>query len=251
MARQDREPRRPSTALLLAQRIVRDSARQGLHVGDVLPTEHDMTEHYRTGRSSVREALRLLELEGVVAFRHGPRSGPILVEPNAGHLADTLAMLMQLSNSPFRSVVEVRSAVEPMIARLAAARLDDGALAALRANVGLMRGPSFADGSFWENDKRFHRLVATASGNPLLALVVDSLLGIMDGAAVGTGYPENRRQEILDAHIAILDALEGRDPAAASERMLEHIRGYERYAESSFPELLIETVTWEPRPLET
>lgn len=242
-------PRRTKSAVLLAERIIRDSGRRGLGVGDVLPTEQDMGVQYSMGRSTVREALRLLELEGVIEFRPGPRSGPVLVEPNAGHLADTVALLMQLSGSPFRTVVEARSAVEPMIARLAATQVDEKTLAELQATVDAMRRAAAADASYWENDKLFHRVVASSSGNPLLALVVDSLLGIMDGAAVGTGYPEARRAEILDAHEAILDALRSHDPAAASGRMLAHIEEYERYAERVFPELLARTVTWEPRPL--
>lgn len=242
-------PRRPKAADLLAERIIRDASRRGLGVGDVLPTEQDMIGQYSLGRSTIREALRLLELEGVIAFRAGPRSGPVLVEPNASHLADTLALLTQLSGSPFRTVVEVRSAVEPMIAHLAATRVDDQTLAELRATVGAMRQTTGSDASYWENDKRFHRVVASSSGNPLLALVVDSLLGIMDGAAAGTGYPEARRAEILEAHEAILEALEAHDPAVASRRMRAHIEQYERYAERMFPDLLARTVTWEPRPL--
>lgn len=242
-------PRRPSTATLLAQRIMRDSARQGLGVGDVLPTEHEMTEHYRTGRSTVREALRLLELEGVIAFRLGPQGGPVLTEPNAGHLADTVALLMQLTDSPFRTVIEVRSAVEPMIARLTAKTVRDDTLRELRATVDTMQQLPAGDPSYWAADKCFHRIVAASSGNPLLALVVDSLLGIMDGDAVGTGYPEDRRDEILRAHEQILEALAEHDPDAAAARMLAHIKDYERYAESAFPGLLGRTVTWEPRPL--
>src|SRR5215207_2530683 len=117
--------------MLVAQRIVRDVVRGGLRPGDLLEPERHMLEKYQTGRGTLREALRLLEFQGVIALKPGPRGGPVLLDPSASHLAGTLVLLLQLKQAPFRSIVEVRTALEPMISRLAAERMSDTSLGEL------------------------------------------------------------------------------------------------------------------------
>ena len=80
-----------------------------------------MLETYETGRGTLREALRLLEFQGVIALKPGPGGGPILLTPAPSHLASTLQLLMQLNQATYRSIVEVRTAMEPMTSQLAAA----------------------------------------------------------------------------------------------------------------------------------
>src|SRR6476619_2287481 len=123
--------RPPKAALLVAQRIVQDALREGRKPGDLLAPERTMLEKYQTGRGTLREALRLLEFQGVIALKPGPRGGPVLQDPDASHLASTLVLLMQLKDAPFRSIVEVRTAMEPMISRLAAERMSEESLAEL------------------------------------------------------------------------------------------------------------------------
>src|ERR1700677_3831179 len=102
-----------------------DVARRGLKPGDFLPAERSMVETYGVGRGTLREALRLLEFQGVISLKPGPGGGPILQDPSGTHLASTVVLLLQMKQAPFRAVVEVRSAVEPMISRLAAERMSD------------------------------------------------------------------------------------------------------------------------------
>src|SRR6476620_2833092 len=107
--------RPPKAAMLVAQRIVRDAIRDNLKPGDLLVPERTMLETYDTGRGTLREALRLLEFQGVISLKPGPGGGPVLMSPPASHLASTLMLLMQLNKAPYQSIVEVRNAVEPMI----------------------------------------------------------------------------------------------------------------------------------------
>jgi hypothetical protein len=95
--------------------------------------------------------------------------------------------------------------------------------------------------SFLEANKRFHDVIAWSSGNVLFGYIVDSLLGIMDGAVMGIHYPPHRRQAILVAHEEIYAALAARDPALSQARMQEHIDAYVKYAERKYPQLLQET----------
>ena len=87
--------RPPKAAMLDAQRIVRDALRDNLRPGDLLLPERTMLEKYQTGRGTLREALRLLEFQGVISLKPGPRGGPVLKSPDASHLGSTVVLLIQ------------------------------------------------------------------------------------------------------------------------------------------------------------
>ncbi|MGZ4482552.1 MAG: FadR/GntR family transcriptional regulator [Gaiellales bacterium] len=239
--------RPPKAAMLVAQRIVRDAQRENLKPGDLLLPERTMLEKYQTGRGTLREALRLLEFQGVISLRPGPRGGPVLQSPDATHLASTVVLLMQMKQAPFRTIVEVRSALEPMISSLAAVRMSQESLEELHDTIEQMRREMDDQQSFLDANKRFHDVIAWSSGNSLFGYIVDSLLDIMDGTSLGVDYPSHRRAAILKAHEEIFEALKSRDPRASEARMREHIEAYERYAERKFPHVLDETIPWDHR----
>jgi GntR family transcriptional repressor for pyruvate dehydrogenase complex len=232
-------------AMLVAQRIMRDVVNERLRPGDLLLPERTMLEKYQTGRGTLREALRLLESQGVIALKPGPRGGPVLRDPDSTHLASTLVLLMQLRKTPLRAIVEVRTAMEPMVCRIAAEQIGDDSLDKLGATVDRMRDHLDEQDVFVEAKRRFHEIVAWSSGNPLFGYVVDSLLTIMDSTVIGVDHPRPRRVAILKAHDEIYQALRNRDAASAEERMREHIHTSVRHAERKFPELLDEVVRWD------
>jgi GntR family transcriptional repressor for pyruvate dehydrogenase complex len=237
--------RPPKAAMLVAQRIMRDVVAGALKPGDKLLPERTMLERYQTGRATIREALRLLEFQGVIALKPGPGGGPVLQNPDASHLGSTLVLLLQLKQAPFRSIVEVRSALEPMTSRLAAERMSDEALGELGETIDQMRGHLGNQDVFLEANKRFHDIIAWSSGNALFGYIIDSVLGIMDGTIIGIDYPAPRRAAIIKAHDEIYQALRARDPDASELRMREHIEAYERYAKRKFPEVLDEVIRWD------
>ena len=135
---------------------------RGLKPGDLLEPERTMLEKYQTGRGTLREALRLLEFQGVILLKPGPRGGPVLQNPDAAHLGSTLVLLMQLQAAPFRNIAEVRTALEPMISSLAATRMTDESLTDLardrRPDAGRARRPVLVPGR-QQAVPRHHRLV--------------------------------------------------------------------------------------------
>src|ERR1700677_49000 len=118
--------------------------------GDLLPPERVMVEQYGTGRGTLREALRLLEFQGVIALKPGPGGGPILLEPDSTHLSSTIILLMELKTSPFRTIVEARTALEPMISSLAAANMDEDSLLELKRTTDQMAANLDNEHSFLE-----------------------------------------------------------------------------------------------------
>jgi GntR family transcriptional regulator, transcriptional repressor for pyruvate dehydrogenase complex len=233
------------TAMIIAQRIVADVARDRLSPGASLPPERMMLETYEVGRGTLREALRFLEFQGVITLKPGPRGGPVLSHPDASHLSSTLMLLMQLSEAPFRVLVEVRSALDPLVGRLAAARMSNADLAELGKTVTQMSNDIDDQRSFLEANKRFHDIIAWSSGNTLFGYIADSMIAILDGTVLGIDYPGHRRAATLNAHREIFDALQSKDEDASEGRMREHIDADVRFARLRYPELLEQVVAWD------
>ena len=233
------------TAMIIARRIVDDIRRNGHSVGDKLPPERVMLEQYQVGRGTLRESLRFLELQGVISLKPGPGGGPTVERPDASNLATTLVLMLQFDNAPFRDIVEARRGLEPLMARLAAERMTPEQLAKLEESVERMRDHLDDEEVFLEANQRFHDVIAWSSGNALFGFLIDALLGIIDGTALGVDYPPHRRAAVLKAHTRIFEALKQRDPEASMEAMQAHIDEYMRYVTRKFPDVLARPVTWD------
>lgn len=232
------------TAMLLAQRIVADINARGNTVGDRLPPERAMLEEYEVGRGTLRESLRFLELQGVISLKPGPGGGPVVVKPDASSLATSLTLLLQFANAPFRTIAEARGGLEPMMAQLAAQRMGEDQLVDLRLSVDTMHEHLDNQAVFLEENKRFHDVIARGSGNAMFGYVIDALLGILDGSAIGIDYPERRRKAVHEAHLRIFEAIASRDAASSADAMADHISQYLLYAEKKFPDVLAAPITW-------
>jgi GntR family transcriptional regulator, transcriptional repressor for pyruvate dehydrogenase complex len=240
-------PNRPrKTALLIAQRIVRDIDQNNLAPGDRLPPERVMTETYEAGRGTLRESLRFLELEGVLSFKSGPGGGPVIEMPDASNLATTLTLLMQFGHARYRVVSEARQAFEPLMAQLAADRIEAKELAELEQTLIDMETNIGDLDAYLFNNRRFHEIIAWASGNSLFGFLVDVMVGTMDisGAAQGIEYPVRRRNAVLAAHRRIYETIRGGDSAQAGDAMRRHVAEYVTYAERKFPAALDKLIKW-------
>lgn len=232
------------TAMLVAQRIVADINERGNLIGDRLPPERVMLEKYDVGRGTLRESLRFLELQGIITLKPGPGGGPVVVQPDSASLATSLTLLLQFSNAPFRTIAEARLGLEPMMSQLAAERMSEESLLSLKDSVDNMHANLGNQSVFLEENKRFHDVIAHGSGNAMFGYLVDALLGILDGSAIGIDYPEMRRAAVHKAHLSIYETIEARDPVAAAAAMHDHIEQYVRYAEKKFPEVLDAPIVW-------
>lgn len=208
-------PRRGKTATALARRIASEIQRRGLGAGDKLPSEEKMVARYDVARGSLREALRYLELQGVLRIKSGPGGGPIIRIPDGRHFASTLALMLQCVGARFRAIIETRWVVEPGIAALAAERASADDLTALRECLAAMQRVCADGGGFAAENRRFHDLIAFASGNAVFRFLLPALHWIADEAAVD--YTAAERQRILAAMAALLGAIEGRDAGRAFE----------------------------------
>lgn len=232
------------TAVLVAQRIVADINHRGNREGDRLPREIVMAEKYEVGRVTLREALRFLELQGMIVLKPGPGGGPVVRRPDGSNLTTALSMLLQFEGAPFRMMVEARTGLEPMVARLSAERMTDEEAAHLKATIDVMESSLDRPDQFVRANKEFHDLIARGSGNSMFAVLIDALLGILDSSAVGGGYGRQRAEGVIEAHRAIYEAIVARDPAAAWEAMFRHVQEYLDYAEQRYPDVMAAPIVW-------
>lgn len=240
---QDYRPKK--TALLVAQRIVGQIVDNGLAAGTGLPSERDMLEEYRVARGSLREALRFLEMEGVLTIRPGPGGGPTVSEPDHRALASTIALLLQFAGARFRTVVEAREVLEPAMAAMAAERASAEQIAEMRRSLDAMAADVKDENLFLEENERFHVLIAESSGNQLFAFLIASLGWITDGAVLGVKYSTRRRSAVNEAHEEILEAIVARDPARARLAMERHIQEFAEYLERRHPKVMNRLLRWE------
>jgi DNA-binding FadR family transcriptional regulator len=234
--------RAPKAAVRLAQRIVREIRRRGLGPGDKLISEEKMVARYGFARGTLREALRFLELQGVLRIKSGPGGGPVVSRPDARHLASGLSLLLEFAGAPLRALFEARCALEPGMASWAARRAGRDDLDALRDCLDRQRRHLDDAPAFHDETRRFHDLVALASGNPVFAYLTPALRWIAEGAAPADDVPERRRA--LRGHEAVVRAIEGGDGEQAARTMEQLVSAGLDLLERTRPDSLDRPVSW-------
>lgn len=234
-------------AMTIAERLVHDIASQQLEPGSKLPPERDMLAEFGVGRGTLREALRYLELQGVIALKPGPGGGPIVAAPSDRQLASTLALLLEMHQSSYAEILSAQVTLEPVLAAQAAKRVTAAQVKALQAEVDEMRSSLDRPELFTEQHHRFHRLVVEAAGNHVFVLIMSSLHLITVGNIPWSGMPDRDRTAVVEQHQKIVDALSARDADAAYAAMLDHDKKYERQVTRNQAAALSGSVRWGSR----
>jgi GntR family transcriptional repressor for pyruvate dehydrogenase complex len=234
-------------AMILAERIVHRIVADNLTAGAKLPPEHEMLAEFGVGRGTLREALRFLELQGVIVLRPGPGGGPIVTAPSERQLASTLALLLEMDRTPYADILSARITMEPVLAAQAAEQATDAQLDVLQNECDQMRATLDRADLFTEQHHRFHRLIVEAAGNHLLLLVMSSLHWITEGSVPWSAFPIRERKAISARHDGILETLKAHEPDAAYQAMLDHDRQYEKYVTKSQADAMKQTVRWGSR----
>jgi len=204
-----------------------------------------MLAEFGVARGTLREALRFLEIHGVITIKTGPGGGPMVARPGSRHLGGIIAMMMQLEHASFESVLEARATIEPTLARSAAEQISDGAANDLYESIQRMRD-NIEDGDFFlAENERFHAAVSTASGNDLLAMVIGSLSWICDASPLGVEYPPESREAVIEMHTKIADAIAAHNPDAAEREMALHIESFEIYLAKRYPQVIGDPIRWD------
>ena len=230
--------------MLLAQRLVAEIADHNLAPGTPLPPEREMLERYGVARGSLREALRYLEIQGVLTIRTGPSGGPIVARPGSQHLASVLAMMLQLEHTHFSDILEARQVLEPPLAKLAAERMSDEQIELLHESVVRMRDQIEDGEAFLDENQNFHSVIAESTGNHVFGLFTSSLNWISDASVLGVSYPLEARRSVCKEHGRIQQAIADRDGDRAAAAMNVHVGDFAAYVRKNFPHALEAELSW-------
>jgi DNA-binding FadR family transcriptional regulator len=197
-----------------------------LPLGAALPTEQELAERFGVHRSTVREAIRQVEQEGLLQRREGRRLFVCL--PGVSDLTPRATRLLMLQQTTFRELWELAVTLEPLAARLAAQRVQRQDLQALQDNLAAS-SQCGDDAAMALLDVQFHALVGRASHNHALMLAREpaGLLYNPTLLQVFSHLPQARQRNLV-AHQRIVDALERRDADAASEWTAKHMVDFQR-----------------------
>jgi DNA-binding FadR family transcriptional regulator len=229
-------------AQAVARSIVRQIRARQLKPGEQLPPEAQMLQEYGVGRGSLREALRILEVHGLISIKPGPGGGPIVGQAQPEDFGRMATLFFQAGGMTFRELVEARLIMEPVMARLAAERRDPALLARLLTAAGVM--PIDDEDEYLRVSGDFHRLVAEMSGNGIVNLFSQSLYGIFRDRVSGIVFPKPRRKEVVNAHAAIAKAIEQGQPEEAEQLMYDHMVQYVAFVKRTHPTLMDEVIDW-------
>jgi GntR family transcriptional repressor for pyruvate dehydrogenase complex len=199
---------------------------QKMHPGDKLPAERELAELLGVSRSSIRDAIRRLELMGMVEPRQG--AGTVVREISTDALVNPLANVIQHKRQLVGELLDFRRMLEPPLAARAATHASAEDVATmeeiLRRQGVRVRGGELAV----EEDTEFHYRIAMASGNSVVLKVLDVVMDLLRETRARSLQSEGRPQKSLAGHRRILSAIRRHDAAAAQAAMQRHIADVEK-----------------------
>ena len=194
-----------------------------LRPGDKLPTERGMAERFETSRTSVREALRQLEQEGLIHVKKGINGGVFIADLDHRPVAKSLQTLLRLRKVSIHDIAEVRLTFEPQAARLAAERASPEDIRELEEVVRSM-GEAIASKELPRSyDLKFHQIIARAAGNPVLQMLAEAMIEVASKAITELNPSVETLRHVLRCHRQVLEAVRRGDGALAEKAMRAHI----------------------------
>src|SRR5918998_4775251 len=198
-----------------------------LRPGQALPSERKLAEQFKVGRAVIREAIRQLEVSGLVESRHG--GGNYVREVTVEHLVAPIASVLN-GMSPLREeLMDARLFFEPQIARAAAARATPEDLRLLEDAIRRQEERSANGQSGAEEDAEFHDLLARATHNTVVERVMGVLDSLLEDSHAWLFRSVQRSKISLEGNRRILAAVRRHDQEAAQKAMVDHLEDIARH----------------------
>ena len=218
----------------ICERIREQLALGVLKPGDKLPAERDLAQQLGVSRNVLREALRSLEMAGVLRLRKGVKGGAFVQKGDTGRMNDVMRDMLSLGTISVRELSEARMHVLELVVRLACANAREVDFSALEANIERTELAT-REGRLLDRvecSREFYKSLAAATGNKVIAMILDSVTEIhmrfvyAKVASSGVAMPrlaERRRR--------FISALRERNVASASRLMRSHLEAVQRMLE--------------------
>lgn len=207
------------TDLIIAQ--VRDAVLSGqLKPGDRLASEKELVGQFDVSKATLREALRALEVMGLVESRKGASGGVFITEVTLQTTIHSMMNFLHFQSLSIAEITMIRFMLEPNIARLVAAKISEADLITLQSFIG-------SEESDPQNNKAkdigFHRYLARITNNSMLILIVDFIESHLDAIKQSLDLPAEFYARVREAHRRILSCLKEQDPDGVSEAMTRDV----------------------------
>jgi DNA-binding FadR family transcriptional regulator len=212
------------TAEAFARDLVRDILNRGLTTGDKLPSEAVMLEEFGLSRESLREGLRLLEVQGLITIRRGPGGGPIVGHLDPASLGRTSTLYYHLAGGTYAELLEAWVVTEVILAERAARNLDrDAVRDAMEPYLSMPDESEDGLTDFVLAHTHFHGVLASLAENRVLEMMLQTIGQIVTHHVLGHADPRHDRELIEADHLAIAKAVVAGSPQRAGKAMERHI----------------------------
>jgi GntR family transcriptional repressor for pyruvate dehydrogenase complex len=216
-------------AFFIADRMKEAIVSPGLAEGDRLPSEKELAGTHGFARGTVREALRILEHEGVITSKSGRGGGIFVGRLGYEAVARSLAFLVHLRGVSVSELITARSELEASCGYLAAVNASDDNLKALEASIERMEAAIGDSERQAAENLAFHLEVVKASKNPVLQIILESLRDVMYDPTAHVFYSVDKQKEAVHAHKKILEAIANREPLVVARRIRKHLAVFLSY----------------------
>lgn len=221
----------PKTAELVAKQIRNAIIRGELVDGDTLPAESHLIAEFEVSRPTIREAVRILESEGLVTVARGARGGARVSSPNYEMIERAAGITLQSKNVTIGDLYEMRTLIEPPAARLVAERNSEKAVPILREMIEGELSQIRDRFAITAMIAEFHRTMIDLAGNQTLIMFSHALRGLVDehlnlAQRRNSVDPEISLRQLkfgLKSHSKLVDLIEAKDGSGAEEHWKAHM----------------------------
>jgi DNA-binding FadR family transcriptional regulator len=211
----------------------------------MLPREQAMQDQFQVGRGSLREALRLLEVQELISIKPGVSGGPVVGEAKQSALARMLSLYFRMSKVTYEDVSDALLILAPLTARRVARNPNRAGIEeALRAALAEGNCTSISVAEEVRAAAQFHHVLSELNGNPILSLLTSALGELFNLHIVANSDASQILPHCRHDHVEIADAIISRDSDAAAELSHDHMKRLIDFHRGQVPGLFSQLVQW-------
>jgi len=212
----------------VAEQIRRHISLRLIKPGESLPAERELAGMFGVGRPTIQQALRMLEAAGMVESRRGRSGGTFVTRlDNDSHAADGLILRVLRSRKELEDLLQYRSLIEPVVARVAAESRKASDIKAMRKAIQSMTAAT-TEPDYIRHDTDFHIAVGRATGNAVLTHAIEEMRMKLNDAMTLLPESDVWHRRISREHEALLEAIERSDADEAERVMEQHVANSEQ-----------------------
>jgi GntR family transcriptional repressor for pyruvate dehydrogenase complex len=235
--------RRIKMCEIVALEVVRDIVAERLKPGDRLIDEAKMLARYRTSRATLREALRLLEVQGLIAIRAGRGASTVVGQVHSANLGRTMTLYLHMMGANYDQLLDAWQRADALLARLAAEN-PDRELVNRRLSPFLKGASPDSHGVSIDQGLDFHQVVAELADNPVLSLALAAISGMHTPHLLNITQITELEPKLVHEHALLAEAIIAGEADRAEKLMTEHVGYVIETFRSIWPRLVGERIEW-------